>query len=71
MVVVFEYIISSRGITISFAGSPSNNANSIFPSSPVTFPSGSRKFDIIVKMVCSFIDIFVHNQMIIPAGIVM
>ena len=37
-----RYIITSRGRTISFAGSPNINASKIAPSIPKSAPNGSR-----------------------------
>ncbi len=47
---------------------PKTKAVIIYPSSPINFAKGSKKFAIWVNKVISFKVVFARSQMIIPAG---
>ena len=60
--------MSIIGNTISFAGIPSINAVSIYPSNPINRANGSKKFAIYVRILISPMFIFANNHITRPAG---
>lgn len=63
-----EYAITIMGITVSFAGNPKMNAIKIMPSSPISLPSGSKKFAHILSTLSPPTVIFAARNIISPAG---
>lgn len=65
---VDKYDIRIIGSTISFAGIPSINAVKIYPSNPISFAKGSKKFAIYERIDKSPIVTFAKSHIIIPTG---
>ena len=56
------------GKTISFAGIPKIKAVKIYPSNPINFANGFKKFAIIINKLSPFIPTFANIQITSPAG---
>lgn len=67
-VVLAQYAIKIKGITISFAGRPKINAMTITPSRPKSRPNGSKKSEMIFSSEAPSTLTLAKNQISSPAG---